>query len=230
MNVVKRLLGLLCAYTATHSVFAGTTVYENDQSGWAASASMPLTIIDFESPSLEDGESFNITPNTFTSRPLSPAFSAVDSPTSASSESMRIANPTSSAEAAGTSPVSGSNLLTTADSLTAGFGPQGAFEIQFDSVVYSLGAYFIDVEEDFDATGIEVDGSFYSFSQGYGNGEGIFFGIHLEDGFSSAIIHLSSDAESVGDGVSLDDLSYSVPAPGTHVIMILAAVAARRRR
>ena len=85
--------------------------------------------------------------------------------------------------------------------------------------MYALGAWFLDVEFDYDSTGIEVGGTLYAFSSTQGDNSQSFLGIVSTSPFTSANIHMSSDPG--GNGVGIDDVMYAVPVPGAVLLGML---------
>jgi hypothetical protein len=79
----------------------------------------------------------------------------------------------------------------------------------------AIGVWFLDVEGDYDATGISVLGTNARFTSAQPDNSQTFLGIVSDTAFTTAEIHMSSDPG--GNGVGIDDIKYT-PAPGAFLL------------
>jgi hypothetical protein len=90
--------------------------------------------------------------------------------------------------------------------------PEGILTITFEQPIHAIGAWFLDVEQDYLYTGIEINGVRYHFNGSQGDDAQSFLGVTGVGAFTEARIHMSSKAGQ--NGVGIDDVVYAVaPAP-----------------
>lgn len=199
-------------------------IYVNDYSGWKEDVDTfgsPINTITWDEEnivdtagralsSLDDSGYTSIAGDAYAGMPGSPMLS--------SSPDMYVINPGPDGPGSLEDhfiPWSGANVFS--DYVPS---PEGILTMTFSTRVYGIGAWFLDVEEDYDSSGIEVDGVLYSFGQSQGDQSQSFLGITSLTGFTSVKIHMSSDPG--GNGVGIDDLNYAlVPVPAAVVIGML---------
>ena len=189
--------------TLVSTASASVAIYENDKPGWDAATTLVGTINWDDVTPLANGSSTTISGTRYSGQAGSPTLS-VDG-----SSGLYVINPGPNFFDADFIPVSGENVFAPDNYPTS---PEGILTISFGSPMYGLGVFFLDVETDFDSTGIEVGGMLYTFSADQGDDSKSFLGIVSGSSFTTANIHMSSDAG--GNGVGIDDVAYAVPVPG----------------
>ena len=215
---MKRLV-TICAIVSVvaGSADAGLTVY-TDQGTWSAGLSAPINTINWDDV-VVPVYSTTIAGDHYSGMFGSPMLS-VDA-----ASTLYVVKPAAGPLGPDFYPVSGENVFTP-DLLN----PQGVLTISFAKPMYAVGVWFLDVEHDYDSTGIEVGGALYAFSSNQGDDSQSFLGIVSSNPFTSANIHMSSDPG--GNGVGIDDVMYAVPVPGAVLLgMIgLGAVGVKLRK
>jgi hypothetical protein len=217
---MKRLI-TLCAifFVVAGSAKAGLTVY-TDQANWAAALSAPINTINWDDVAVPDSTYTTIAGNHYSGLPGSPTLSIPSG--SPQLSGLNVINPGPGGPAALGDhffPVSGDNVF--ADTPPS---PEGILTISFGTPMYALGVWFLDVEQDYDSTGIEIAGTLSAFGSSQGDKSQSFLGIVSTTPFTTANIHMSSDAG--GNGVGIDDVMYAVPVPGAVLLGILGLGAA----
>ncbi len=230
---MKRLT-VICAVlvVAAGSASADLTVYTN-QASWEAALSTPVNTINWDDVTVPpdsfpggnpaaDSPSVVISANRYSGMPGNPTLS-IDA-----SSGLYVMDPSTGEFAVDYFPVSYDNVF----SPDPAGSPEGVLTISFGEPVYALGAWFLDVEYDYDSTGIEVDGTLSAFGSDQGDDSASFLGIVSTIPFTSANIHMSSDPG--GNGVGIDDTMYAVvPVPGAVLLGMLglsvAGVKLRKR-
>ncbi|MGB0715830.1 MAG: hypothetical protein ACPGXK_08125 [Phycisphaerae bacterium] len=193
MSVVSSL----CLLTAVPSAWAGLTVFENDLSGWQAAAGTTVTL-DFDSV---PGSTFiPLDGDEFSGSSGFPVFTSVDGSGLYAQANLQFPNPPSPP-----------NM----------FAPEcdpsceGVIRVSFAQPLTAIGAVFVDVEGDFESTGLSLtlDAALpdIPFSSDQGQGSFSFLGITSDTPFFEVDIHFATAPGS--DGVLIDDLSYSLPPP-----------------
>lgn len=118
-------------------------------------------------------------------------------------------------------PTSGDNVFSPGD---ASYSPEGALTVEFDQMMYGIGAWFLDVETDFAVSGVEVNGVQYVFDENQGDDSQSFLGVIDTAGFTSARI-LMAYGDGAVNGVGIDDLQYGtvvpIPVPGAALLGVL---------
>lgn len=197
------------------------TVY-TDEASWQAALTTPVNTIDWDDVALADGNQTTISGNRYSGMPGSPALS-VDA-----GSGLYVIDPDSDSTGYFGSdffPVSQDNVFAPDGWPNPSVGPEGILTISFTTPAYALGAWFLDVEYDYDATGIEVGGTLYAFGSDQGDNTQSFLGITSTTPFTTAMIHMSSD--SGGNGVGIDDVKYAlVPVPAAVLLGVLGLGAA----
>jgi len=203
---MEKLITILCTCALFASTaFGNSTIkFENDETGWNAAVTTPITTINWDDLALDNGTSQTILGNRYSGLTGSPTLS-IDS-----GSDLYIIDPGPAFYQEDFIPVSGENVFAPDDYPAS---PEGILTISYGKPVYALGVWFLDVETDYANTGIEVDGTLYSFSVNQGDDAQSFLGIVSSTPFTTANIYMS--AISGGNGVGIDDVKYAaVPAPG----------------
>jgi len=188
---------------------ADVTVYTN-QATWAGTLSAPINTINWDDVVLANGSSSLIAGDRYAGMPGSPMLS-VDA-----SSGLYVIDPGPSWYEEDFIPRSGENVFAP-DNYPA--SPQGVLTISFGKPMSALGAWFLDVEQDFDSTGIALDGTLYAFGSNQGDNSQSFLGIVSSTPFMTASLYMSNDPG--GNGVGIDDVMYAVPVPGAVLLGVL---------
>lgn len=206
------ILGMCCILAGSAS--AGLMVYTN-QASWASALSAPINTINWDDVVVPDSSYTTITGDHYSGMFGSPTLSIPAG--SPQLSGLNIINPGPDGPASLGDhffPVSGDNVF--GDTPPS---PEGILMISFSTPISALGVWFLDVEGDYDATGIEIGGTLYAFDSDQGNQSQSFLGIISTAPFTTANIHMSSDLG--GNGVGIDDVMYAVPVPGAVVLGML---------
>ena len=208
--MAKRLITIcVIFFVLAGSANAGLVVY-TDQASWAAALSAPINTINWDDLLLANGSSQVILGDRYSGMAGSPTLS-VDG-----SSHLFVIDPGPSYYQEDFIPVSGENVFSPDDYPAS---PEGVLTISFGTPMYALGAWFLDVEQDYDATGIEIGETLYSFGLSQGDNSQSFLGIVSTTPFTTANIHMSSDPG--GNGVGIDDVMYAVPVPAAVLLGML---------
>ena len=206
------------------TVYRGTNSYTSSvdaANNWTTALSTPIATINWDDVPLADGSQTTIAGDRYSSMPGSPTLS-VDA------GGLYVINPAPSGTgyfATDFFPVSGANVFAPDGWPEPSVGPEGILTITFSSPVYALGAWFLDVEDDYRSTGIEVGETLYAFEQNQGDNSQSFLGIISSTPFTTAMIHMSSAPG--GDGVGIDNMMYAlVPTPVAVVLGMLGLATA----
>jgi hypothetical protein len=222
-RVMKRIaiVMIVCAI-ASAPAMAGITVY-TDQTNWAAALTAPVNTINWDDVALANGTSTVIAGNRYAAMVGSPTLS-IDA-----GSSLYVIDPGPKYYEEDFIPVSGENVFSPDD---YPMSPEGVLTVSFATPMNAIAAWFLDVEYDYASTGIEIAGTLSAFGFDQGDDSTSFLGIVSTTPFTTAKIHMSSAPG--GNGVGIDDLMYSVPAPGAAMLGILglgaAAAKLRKRR
>ncbi len=201
------LIFLLAAGSAT----AAVTEFENNQAGWNAAVTTTTNTINWDDVALAPGASQVIAGNRYAGLPGNPTL-AIDP-----GSQLNVLNPNAGPYAVDFFPVSQTNVFTP-DIVGS---PQGILTITWTQPVYALAAWFLDVEEDFAATGIQVGGTLYAFTANQGDNSQSFLGIVSTIPFNTAQIYMSANFGN-GNGIGIDDTTFAlVPIPGAVLIGML---------
>lgn len=197
MNQIIFILALSVVFIVGRNTYAQVTTFENNFQAWIDQVGASAILIDFDS--IEGSLKTPIAGDEFSSSPGSPFISLI------SGEGVFVGNP-----APGQIPIppSGSNMLAPASSGSI----EGILKISFDEPIKAFGATFVDVEADYNSTGFSTAMGAalpeVSFSGNQGQGVFSFLGFISERAFTEVEIHFATGSNV--DGVSLDDLIYSL--------------------
>ncbi|MHC4696760.1 MAG: hypothetical protein ACYTFA_08470 [Planctomycetota bacterium] len=189
-------------------------IFENDVAGWRRAIGGGVTAdqtINWDDVGpLADAGYKTILPGRYSSAGATPKFgSPYLSPNPGTI--LLVANPGPGFFGADFIPVSGENVFS--PRFPGGYGPQGIVTITFDRPMHAIGAWFLDVEGDFQTTGFRFSGSGgcgpldAAFSADQGDDSRSFLGLVSDTAFTSVQIHMSSGY--IGDGVGIDDLMFT---------------------
>ena len=208
---MRTIVGLVFALGCVVQAQAAIDIHENDEDGWLAAVSSTVHTINWDdiSPPLAEGASVIISGDRYTSTGATPMYGnptlAVDG-----ASDLHVGNPDNpNAPFFGMDfyPVSEPNCFSP-DPMP--ISPQGILTVTFDKPMMAIGAWFLDVEDDYTATGFRFAASGpldAAFSASQGDDSWSFLGIISDTPFTSIEIHLSSAPN--GNGVGLDDVEYA---------------------
>ncbi|MCA9065498.1 MAG: hypothetical protein KDA96_20665 [Planctomycetaceae bacterium] len=209
----KVLLLLFAALSLHVTTCTGGIIAYRNATDWQNNARGSVTTINWDDVAgLADGDFTTISPNRYAGLPGSPLLS-VDG-----TSFLYVGNPdfpSSNDEpfyGRSANPVSESNVFSLNVPGNAVAGPQGILTISFDAPAYSIGAWFLDVEDDFANTGVKVHGQLFAFESTFPEASQEFIGVVSDVPFTEAELYFSANFAN-GDGVLLDDLLYAVAVP-----------------
>jgi hypothetical protein len=190
------------------SAQADLTVY-TDPGDWIVALTTPFSVIDWDDLWVTNASATAISGSRYSGMDGSPTLSAdADS-------GLYIMNPGQNYYGEDFVAASDDNLfaLDNADPVV------GTLTISFGTPAYALGVCFIDVEEGYADTGIEVGGTFAAFDSNQGDRSESFLGIISSTPFTAADIHMAPGWTT--DDMAIDDMGYAL---SPYVVPVPAAV------
>jgi len=196
------LAGCLVAVAAT-ATLADVVVFENDKAGWDAAVGAAPVLLTFEDVGpLEEGAWQVISGDRYQAYPCHPAL------TPDPESQLVVGKPGPGFYAGSFPPQSGDNVFVLDP--PGGWASKGILTVTFSEPVSAFGAWFLDVEDGFYSTGLEVDGVLHAFNDSQGNASASFMGLVSTSPINEVKVHLNS-AELIDDGIGIDDLMYNFP-------------------
>ena len=218
--MMRRLIFIIAVCVLVFAIGSANAAIYTDQASWEAAISAPINTINWDDVVVPDSTYTTIVGNHYSGMVGSPMLSIPAG--SPQLTGLNVINPGPGGPAALGDhffPVSGENVF--ADTPPS---PEGVLTISFDTPMYALGAWFLDVEQDYASSGIEVGGTLYAFGSDQGDKSQSFLGLVSANPFTTVNIHMSSAPG--GNGVGIDDVMYAVPVPGAVLLGILGLSAA----
>ncbi len=217
---MKYLAQIIAVLTLTASLANADITKYTTQADWLNAAASPVATIDWDDVVVSESSHVVIGGDHYSGMSGSPILSISEG--SPQLSGLNIINPGPDGPGSLQDhffPVSGDNV----------FGdlppsPEGVLTITFSAPTHAIGSWFLDVENDYASTGIEVAGQLYAFESSKSSGSQSFLGVIASIPFYTANIHMSSDEG--GNGVGIDDVLYAVPLPSTVLLGILGLTVA----